>query len=215
MPIYVILSHTWETEEVLFHDMADLNAARMKQGYVKVHSACRLAREQAYDYIWIDTCCIDKSSSAELSEAINSMFQWYKDAAVCYAFLSDVTNRDIQGYGDASFRDSRWWTRGWTLQEMIAPDKLQFYGASWEFLGWKTDTKVCPIVSEISGVDEMTLRGADLEDVSIARRMYWASSRQTTRVEDAAWDLRREYAIDLWRGPQGFPQVARGHIGQI
>jgi hypothetical protein len=116
-PTYAILSHTWGKEEVIFFDMADLDKARAKAGFAKVEGACSLAASQGYDYIWIDTCCIDKSSSAELSEAINSMYRWYQWAKVCYAYLVDVQNPN-------QLEESKWFTRGWTLQELIAPSRV-------------------------------------------------------------------------------------------
>ena len=104
-PPYAILSHTWGTEEVLFTDMADRSEARKKSAYAKFKGSCKLARNQGYKYIWIDTCCIDKSSSAELSESINSMYRWYAESAVCYVYLSDVFHTD-------EVLSSRWFTRG-------------------------------------------------------------------------------------------------------
>lgn len=121
-PGYAILSHTWEKEEVLFSDMTDLGKARAKKDFAKLEGACHLAAKQKYEYIWIDTCCIDKSSSAELSEAINSMYWWYGQAVVCYAYLSDMESLSQIG-------DSRWFTRSWTLQELIVPSRVEFYAA--------------------------------------------------------------------------------------
>jgi hypothetical protein len=122
-PSYVILSHTWEDEEVTFQELAQPSAVS-KKGYLKIKETCLKARRHGHRYAWIDTCCIDKSSSAELTESINSMFRWYKNAEVCYAFLSDFRS-------GASAEDElaacRWFTRGWTLQELIAPTRLRFY----------------------------------------------------------------------------------------
>lgn len=134
-PPYAILSHTWSREEISFHDMQSLAEKRSfglstshahrqskiksKGGYAKIASACAQAAKDNHDYIWIDTCCIDKSSSAELSEAINSMFRYYKEAEVCYAYLSDVWSKpglvSFNHYSDGEMRKSRWWSRGWTL----------------------------------------------------------------------------------------------------
>ncbi|KAE8423525.1 ankyrin repeat-containing domain protein [Aspergillus pseudocaelatus] len=120
IPPYAILSHTWEGEEITFQDMpADAFHTKQKSGYDKVQRCCHLARTEGFDYVWIDSCCIDKTSSAELSEAINSMYRWYQEAEVCYAYLADVPSRK-------GFKESRWFTRGWTLQELIAPTKLIF-----------------------------------------------------------------------------------------
>lgn len=126
IPPYAILSHTWEQDEVQYSDVITGTAAT-RAGYDKLRDACRRALDDGFAYIWIDTCCIDKSSSAELSEAINSMFAWYRDSNVCYAFLSDFDPRQ----DSVSFSDCRWFTRGWTLQELIAPRTILFFDAAW------------------------------------------------------------------------------------
>ncbi|KUJ13974.1 uncharacterized protein LY89DRAFT_736976 [Mollisia scopiformis] len=109
VPDYVILSHRWEEEEVLFQDLQEGRGPKMS-GYAKIEGCCAQARKNGWVYAWIDTCCIDKSSSAELSEAIYSMYRWYSDAQECYAYLSDVdaTHDQIPG----QLRKSAWFTRG-------------------------------------------------------------------------------------------------------
>ncbi|KAK4098906.1 HET-domain-containing protein [Parathielavia hyrcaniae] len=195
-PKYAILSHRWEKEEILFADVVggDLDRARIKAGFAKVQGACDLAKSQGFDYIWVDTCCIDKFSSAELSEAINTMFKWYQDSAVCYAYLSDV-------HGATSVTElerSRWFRRGWTLQEFIAPKVVEFYNADWLYIGEKKDSGLLPIISQASLLDEYVLGLAvDLEDVSVAKKMYWASSRHTTRKEDEAYCLMGLFDVNM------------------
>lgn len=125
-PAYAILSHTWEKEEVSFKDMQGPNAKK-KAGYAKIQKCCQQAARDGYEYVWIDTCCIDKSSSAELSEAINSMYVWYKNAKTCYAYLADLEPFWLLLKAQESFKKSRWFTRGWTLQELIAPTQVEFY----------------------------------------------------------------------------------------
>lgn len=156
-PPYAILSHTWGDDELLFQDISggltwafeELLQDQQKEGLAKVLNSCRLAKANGCDWIWIDTCCIDKSSSAELSEAINSMFRWYAESAICYAYLSDfVHGTDFQG--------SRWWSRGWTLQELIAPRNVEFFDGSWGFIGNRN--QLAERIAEISGVDESILR---------------------------------------------------------
>ena len=192
VPKYAILSHTWEKGEVLFRDMEDLDKARAKPGFAKLQGACTLAASQGYDYIWVDTCCIDKSSSAELSEAINSMYKWYKGSRVCYAYLSDVEKAD-------QLEASRWFTRGWTLQELIAPSRVEFYSANWASIGEKQDSDLISLVSRASLVDECVLSGVlhPQQDVSVAKRMYWASKRTTTRKEDEAYCLMGLFDINM------------------
>jgi hypothetical protein len=132
IPQYAILSHTWGAEEVTFKDMID-DTGRDKAGYDKIRFCGEQARQHGWQYFWVDTCCIDKSNNTELSEVINSMFRWYRNAATCYVYLSDVP-RPAVGSNDQStklpwksaFRQSRWFTRGWTLQELLAPTSVEF-----------------------------------------------------------------------------------------
>jgi hypothetical protein len=130
VPDYAILSHTWEQEEILFHDI-ELDSARLKKGYAKLENCCRVARENGFEYIWDDTCCIDKTSSSELSEAINSMYRYYQEASICYVYLADILTV-------SEISNSRWFTRGWTLQELIAPSSMIFFDKDWRELGTKT-----------------------------------------------------------------------------
>ena len=178
---YAILSHRWENDEVSFQDMQNLATASTKKGFAKIRYSCRQAIKDGYNYIWVDTCCINKDSSAELSEAINSMYRWYKASAVCYAFLSDVyTNELVDG-------SSMWFTRGWTLQELIAPQKVVFYNQSWSKLG--TRKALSAKLSKWTSIHISILRGAPPSEYSIAQRMSWASKRVTTRPEDIAYCL--------------------------
>ena len=122
-PPYAILSHTWEQEEVLFHDITtDVDGMKKKRGWAKIQGASVEAEKLGILYLWVDTCCIDKTSSAELSLSINSMFAWYRDARICFAYLGDSNGDDAK-----TFDKSRWWTRGWTLQELIAPVEVMFF----------------------------------------------------------------------------------------
>jgi len=130
-PRYAILSHTWGDEEVTFQEMQSGNPPTWKEGYRKIVVTCKLASKSGIGYVWVDTCCIDKSSSAELSEAINSMFSWYEQAEICYAYLSDVPSKPTEL---DQLTNSRWFTRGWTLQELIAPGKVDFYSRSWDLI---------------------------------------------------------------------------------
>jgi len=116
-PKYAILSHRWETDEASYKDF-ELGRERTLQGYYKISACCRLAYSRRLEYAWVDTCCIDKRSSAELTESINSMYQWYQEAEECYAFLNDVHVQDLDSQqNQITFGKSAWFTRGWTLQE--------------------------------------------------------------------------------------------------
>jgi hypothetical protein len=186
IPDYAILSHTWGDDEVSFQDIHSPGAAS-KAGYAKIRYACQEALRRGLKYVWVDTCCIDKTSSAELSEAINSMFRWYKYARVCFGYLSDVPVGEVDSPKSA-FASSRWFSRGWTLQELLAPIELEFFSSDWEKLGSKRD--LSRQISDITGIGEGFIAGAyPLSDASIAKKMSWASCRETTRNEDLAYCL--------------------------
>ena len=145
IPPYAILSHTWGDDEVTFKDMRKYReAAKNKAGYTKIQRCCEKAQESGHQYVWIDTCCIDKRSSAELSEAINSMWKWYQKSEVCFAYLADVPIAEFlspDGENDV-LSNSRWFTRGWTLQELIAPLTVKFLGQDWSVIGIKAPSAV-------------------------------------------------------------------------
>lgn len=188
IPRYAILSHTWEEEEVLFHDIVLDNVDyKTKRGWYKIEKSCEQALRDGLDYLWADTICIDKSSSAELSEAINCMFKWYRSSAICYAYLCDLAELGLE--------NSRWFTRGWTLQEMIAPRELWFYDRNWTVQGSKSI--LLDKLHEITGIDNTALRGGNLRFFSVARKMSWASKRQTTREEDTAYCLLGIFDISM------------------
>ncbi|KAL7803073.1 ankyrin repeat-containing domain protein [Trichoderma afarasin] len=187
VPPYAILSHTWGEEEVTFQDMT-LGRFANKKGYDKIRGCCVLARANGYDYAWVDTCCIDKTSSAELSEAINSMYQWYVEADVCYGFLADVPSK-------VAFSESRWFTRGWTLQELIAPETMIFLDDAWNELGTRESLK--QEISKRTGIPMSVLSGSSLGSVSVAQKMSWAASRQTSRSEDRAYCLMGIFGINM------------------
>lgn len=209
---YAILSHTWEGEEVSFQQMQDLDVARTLPGFHKIEKTCELARSQSLRYAWVDTCCIDKSSSSELSEAINSMFNWYKMATVCYAFLTDFPDwvKDspsddsdiINGLRDRvsddnfdHFSHCRWFTRGWTLQELIAPRHLIFFNQAWRPLG--TKGRLIDTLGDVTSIDTDALQGRDLSEFRVWQRMAWAADRHTTRVEDIAYCLLGIFDINM------------------
>lgn len=201
-PDYAILSHRWREEEVLFSDIHREHAKGMK-GYAKIEGCCEQARRDGYHYVWIDTCCIDKNSSAELAEAINSMFTWYEDAQVCYVYLDDVT--DSGGpETESAFAKSEWFTRGWTLQELIAPTSLFFFDRRWREIGSKSS--LAELLSSITKVhaDVLTRVNAGSDKLratrasfSVATKMSWAAGRKTTRPEDRAYSLMGIFRVHM------------------
>ncbi|EME40379.1 hypothetical protein DOTSEDRAFT_91559 [Dothistroma septosporum NZE10] len=197
-PEYAILSHTWMVaeDEVSFSDLADLDRARQKRGWKKIQHTILQAQAHDLDWVWVDTCCIDKSSSAELAEAINSMFRWYRDSAICYVYLDDVP--DLTEWLELTH--ARWFTRGWTLQELLAPNDAHFFSQDWQILGDRGS--LATLIAQAHGIGEgaasalHTLRHAlttrvtsFFEGFSIAQRMSWAAGRRLTRVEDEAYSL--------------------------
>ncbi|KAK4164970.1 hypothetical protein QBC43DRAFT_378263 [Cladorrhinum sp. PSN259] len=189
-PPYAILSHTWgdDAEELTLRDIQDGRIDKPGVGSVKFHGSCQQAEKDGFGYVWIDTCCIDKTNLAELNEAINSMFRWYRDASVCYAYLSDVPGNDNPRNPESKFRTSRWFERGWTLQELLAPRKLQFYNSEWDYLGTRGTMRNA--IEKITGIPRQILLGiTELRSASIAQRMSWAARRETKRKEDLAYCL--------------------------
>ncbi|KAF6810313.1 HET domain-containing protein [Colletotrichum sojae] len=198
---YAILSHRWEADEVTYQDVTNRpETLARRRGWAKIRETCRVALERGHDYAWVDTCCIDKTSSAELTEAINSMFKWYADAVVCFAFLSDM------GTGQP-FRESLWFTRGWTLQELVAPREILFFDRDWDLVG--TRAQLCDVIQERTGVSEkILLHGSDsgpgprsirslLSSIPVAVRMSWAAERMTTREEDRAYSLLGLFGVNM------------------
>ncbi|KAF5363021.1 hypothetical protein D9758_012657 [Tetrapyrgos nigripes] len=216
IPRYAILSHTWEAEEVTFQDIqniatlaatcherpvtfddvkAFLPTAQLKKGYTKVVQACLRARSSAFDWIWIDSCCINKESSAELSEAINSMYQYYENAVVCYVYLFDVSGKLHPKNPKSDFKRSKWFTRGWTLQELLAPGHISFFDEDWTKIGTRWSLR--DLISVVTTIPIDVLEGRSIDDYSVAQKMSWAARRQTTRPEDEAYCLMGIFGVSM------------------
>ena len=188
---YAILSHRWGKSEVKFVDLPDAKGEINEQlseeqpddpttGTAKIAKACFQCRELQLKYLWIDTCCIDKRSSTEESESINSMFNWYNEAEICLAYLADVGEAPHQ-----KFSDSVWFTRGWTLQELLASRNVFFFDREWTEIGTKTS-----LSSEIERASRISHEHLiDFRTACIATRMSWQAGRTTTRTEDLAYSL--------------------------
>ncbi|RFU27738.1 hypothetical protein B7463_g8593, partial [Scytalidium lignicola] len=192
---YAILSHTWSSEEVTLQEIQTANAKHgQSPSHRKIHACCDQAKATGFDWVWVDTCCIDKTNNVELSEAINSMFHYYKNAKVCYVYLDDVSHKDwdhVEPTANSDdmreFLQSRWFKRGWTLQELIAPSELLFFDKTWALIGNRLKYSV--IVSKITGIPTAFLTSRHPSEASIAQRMSWAAPRETTRMEDIAYCL--------------------------
>lgn len=221
VPEYAILSHRWESGEVSFKDVQKDRQKHMP-GWLKIEKCCHQALKDGLFYVWADTCCIDKRSSAELTEAINSMYLWYKEAAVCYAYLSDVRYAPRDGLGESTedqfmktggsnddgvrctskhfhttFTESLWFTRGWTLQELLAPAKLIFYDCIWTAIGSKCDLRY--EIHRRTGIREHALENFSPYPgyYSVAEKMVWAAGRNTTRPEDRAYSLLGIFDVNM------------------
>ncbi|KIX03312.1 uncharacterized protein Z518_06864 [Rhinocladiella mackenziei CBS 650.93] len=192
IPSYAILSHTWgaDDEEVTFDDLK-IGSSRNKAGYAKILFCGKQANKDGLQYFWVDTCCIDKANHTALSEAIASMFRWYRDAVKCYVYLSDVSarsdNNQTQWTWESAFRKSRWFTRGWTLQELIAPTSVEFFSREGERLGNKNTLE--RQIQEATDIPVTAFRGTPLSDFSVDERMRWAARRDTKKKEDRAYCL--------------------------
>ncbi|KAI1791125.1 heterokaryon incompatibility protein-domain-containing protein [Ganoderma leucocontextum] len=201
---YAILSHTWSpTGEQTLQEVRAIGERCQREGtnprdYVdpKVRGCCLMAEKEGFRWVWIDSCCIDKTSSTELSESINSMFEWYSQAEVCYAYLADVPRGCILHAQDSAFRRSRWHTRGWTLQELIAPAVVVFFSGEWREIG--TKATLCGLLSQITGIPwTVFTRQRLFSQFSVAQRMYWAVGRSTTRLEDEAYSLMGLFGVSI------------------
>jgi hypothetical protein len=194
IPPYAILSHTWgpDTEEVTFEDLA-IGAGSAKPGYEKILFCAEQARRDGLQYFWIDTCCIDKSNKAELALAIRSMYRWYRNAARCYVYLPDVSSSPAQtsevklSPWELDFRKSRWFTRGWTLQELVAPSSVEFFSKEQMKLGDKVS--LAQELHEITGIPLSALQGSLLSQFSVEERLSWIEHRETKLAVDRAYAL--------------------------
>jgi hypothetical protein len=191
IPPYAILSHTWgaDGDEVTFADL-QTDGDRRKLGYEKIIFCGRQARRDNLQYFWVDTCCIDTTDQAEHSQAIQSMFRWYRSATKCYVYLSDVSTKKRKHCNSSTalswepaFKSSRWFARGWTLQELLAPTIVEFYSQEGKILGSKTSLKL--MIHKTTGIPLEILSGAPLPCFTVKQRLQWKGDRQTKRDEDA------------------------------
>lgn len=194
-PPYAILSHTWakdNSEEVTWAEV-ETEEGRKKSGYEKIRFCAEQARKDGINHFWVDTCCISKTNLVELSEAITSMYRWYQDAVKCYVYLPDVSSLQQDPGSDADllwlpdFQASKWFTRGWTLQELLAPRTVEFFSRERAFLG---DKKIlAQQIHKITSIPVDALHDSSLAQFSVSERMRWAETRQTKKPEDRAYSL--------------------------
>ncbi|KAG9187046.1 hypothetical protein G6011_10154 [Alternaria panax] len=202
---FAILSHTWDSEEVNFQAFNDIATRTAAKGWIKIEQTCREAQRCGFDYVWIDSCCIDKTNNAELSESINSMFQWYSEAELCLVYLADFDANATDSERDTMLVCARWFSRGWTMQEIIAARAANFYDRAWCQFGTRASLRdelasITNIDVEVftppQGPDALSTRGL-LDTIPVGRRMSWAASRQTTRPEDVAYCLIGLFQVNM------------------
>lgn len=189
LPPYAILSHTWGDEELNLQQFPTSQSHAQSKGFQKIQSASAQAVQDGHQYLWVDTVCIDKTSSAELSEAINSMFNWYLKAEACYVYLEDF---------DQDLGKCRWLSRGWTLQELLAPGpfRMTFFDGNWKSIG--TKSTLLAQISEATLIDQACLtKMRSVWTFSVADRMSWVSRRKTTRPEDIAYCLLGLFRVNM------------------
>ncbi|KIW32636.1 uncharacterized protein PV07_04166 [Cladophialophora immunda] len=197
VPPYAILSHTWfedNEEEVSFQDAED-GSGKRKAGWEKIAFCSNRAAADGLRYSWIDTCCINKKIFAELQKAISSMFRWYQRSTKCYVYLSDVSFHDTQAPWEQAFQESRWFTRGWTLPELLAPTSIEFFSRDAHRLGDMRSLE--RQIHEITAIPVTALRGKPLYQFSVNDRMRWKESRDTTKEEDLAYSLLGIFDVEM------------------
>lgn len=194
---YAILSHRWvDGQEVSLQELTSRDGkvfwdATQKSGYYKLERAAAAAVDYRCDWLWCDTCCIDKTSSAELTEAINSMFRWYRDSFLCFAVLTDIDPTQ-----KGQFTQSVWFTRAWTLQELIAPTKLIFFDNTWDKMGTKHE--LADAIVTRTRIDKDVLIGQKrLDRINVAQKMSWAADREAGIVEDIAYSLLGIFDVNM------------------
>ncbi|KAF9473423.1 hypothetical protein BDN70DRAFT_843490 [Pholiota conissans] len=204
---YAILSHTWARSisgEVSYNGWRNGSLDLTQPGFKKLVQFCRAALENhGLSLGWMDTVCIDKSSSSELDESIRSMFKWYQNSSICITYLAET-----ESFSDM-VKDS-WFTRGWTLQELLAPTFIKFYNRAWNQLTTskndKWDNSIQAQIELATSITKTELLTIHLAGVSFSRKMQWAARRRVTRTEDVAYSLMGLFDISM--------SIAYGEGGQ-
>jgi hypothetical protein len=202
VPPYAILSHTWQDDQEVTYDDLRNNTGKSKSGYDKIRFCAHRTKCDSLTYSWVDTCCIDKSNHVEIQHAINSMFRWYQKARVCYVYLVDVSLSNsnacdglFESVWEPNFKASRWFKRGWTLQELLGPPSVKFYTPDGDFLGDKDTLQ--QQIHETTDIPVLALQGASLQEFSVEERMSWAAQRQTTYKEDKVYSLLGIFGVSM------------------
>lgn len=225
VPEYAVFSHTWEKGEVLMRDLQD-PLVHEKRGFEKIRKCCQLAHSDRIQWVWLDTCCLDDGlnknrwDNEELSESINSMYSWFENAIVCYTYLSDVSS--LKDSMLRELQSSRYFTRKWTLQELVAPKEVIFFAKDWESIG--TRSSLHTTIAEATGIPSAVLRLEKLpKQCHVSERMGWAANRIAKEVEDEAYSLMGLFDIRMpiryGEGSQAFrrlqEEISKTHYASI
>ncbi|KAI0410771.1 vegetative incompatibility protein HET-E-1 [Xylaria grammica] len=217
IPPYAILSHRWGSDEVTFQELHD-GTGLSKHGYDKIRFCGEQAQRDGLSHFWVDTCCIDKKNAVELQTAITSMFRWYQNAKRCYVYLDDVSYPASQSTGHleeppakkrkhmdttvpteplchSAFRKSLWFTRGWTLQELLAPTSVDFFSREHTLLGNKSSLE--GVIWDITHIPVEALRNCPLSDFRVSDRFSWMEDRETTVEEDKAYAMLGIFSVQI------------------
>jgi hypothetical protein len=205
---YAILSHRWIGSEITVVQLGNHIDALRAAGTThlkspqqeKIRGACQTARAKGIRWMWIDTCCIDKSSTSELSESLNSMFQWYRDAKLCITYLSDVIRKGggLEDFTNDTGHPSVWFSRGWTLQELLAPRHLEFFDKNWDYIGDRAE--FAELIESITNIRCKYLKGETTDDfrtACAATKFSWIACRQTERDEDMAYSMLGIFGVTM------------------
>ncbi|KAI5986761.1 hypothetical protein F5J12DRAFT_868177 [Pisolithus orientalis] len=196
LPPYAILSHAWQSGEAhRFHEIGTPGVCQ-KPGYDKVQGCCTLALQHGLDYVWIDTCCADANSITAFDEALNSSYAWFNQAAVCFVYLHDVESRERPEQESSTFRRSKWFSRAWTLQELLAPGNVFFFAKDWKEIGTKAG--LASVISSVTGIHTDALMHPErVPHFSVATRMSWAKGRKSSKPEDRVYALMGLFGVNL------------------
>jgi len=203
IPPYAILSHRWSTredDEVTFKEIAEGTCDKEKPGYKKLQFCSARAKVDGLHYFWVDTCCINQSDQNELSTAIYSMFRWYQKAVKCYVYLGDIyvgdqDDQSIITATESALSKSEWFSRGWTLQELLAPERVEFYTRDGVCLGDKSSLDLQ--ITEITDIPILAIRGQSLSRFTPKEIFGWVERRHTKIAEDKAYCLLGVFNVSM------------------
>lgn len=199
-PPYAFISHCWlhPDEEPTLRDLVD-NVAYRKAGFTKLQRAADVALRRGLEYFWIDTCCVDGRIIHEVRQAIKTVALWLTKADICFVYLSDVKaveQRSSLNSNHESLRKSKWFTRSWTLVELLVPQRVEFFSDNWTALGDKSTLE--KVITEVTLIPARALQGTiPLKNFPVELIRSWTDHRESHRPEDEAYCLLSLLEIDM------------------